>query len=141
MYPANGWWLGLPRTVIIWSYCIQLTEGSSACDGLWLSGHIVFSPQTVAQLAMDCDHQVILYSAHRQWLGLRWIMITRSFCIQLIDGGFVCKLLQVSKNLTYCGQLKIVGSGIGISSPYCIQLTNSCLVCNGLRVSENLTIC
>ena len=48
---------------------------------------------------MDCAYLVTLYSAHRQWLGLRRIVIPGSYCIQLTDSGFVCKpfaSLQVS---------------------------------------------
>jgi hypothetical protein len=53
--------------------------------------HIASSSQTVAQLATDRDYLLILYSAHRPWHGLRWIVITGLYCIQLTDGHFVCK--------------------------------------------------
>ena len=148
-------------------YCIQLTNECLACDALWVSENLLSGERTDNSKLWDWNLLVILYSAHRWWLGLwsiaslqesdiMWtieniklwdwnllailfqIIADQPYCIQLINDCLACDALWVPENLLSGRQLTTVSSGIGISWSYGIQLTDSGLVYDPLRVSKNL---
>jgi hypothetical protein len=54
-------------------YCIQLTNRCLACDALQVSGNMLLYEQLTTVSPGNWNISIILYSAHRRWLGLRWI--------------------------------------------------------------------